>query len=205
MVGNVNASCICGLPNDVAMLGRWCEASAECVSPRSVCRIPGPILLSANQCHAPTPCSRHTSCSECNYQAECGWCAADGRCTEGHVNGPNSGYCSSSYWRWGSCNARTAPHLTALWVSLGVGIVVTIIGFSLVVCIRRLRQRAPSDAIELSVASSSHSDDMFASSSPQITTALPGYMYTTTSAPNQPSYVYTAVPVGPVVSSIPTQ
>lgn len=39
---------------------------------------------------------------------------------------------------------------------------------------------------------------------PSFTSAMPGYLYTTSSNDaSAPQYVYTAVPVGPVVASIP--
>lgn len=78
----------------------------------------------------------------------------------------------------------------------------------LVICIRRRRQLASDDSTSFELASAEDYpiEDYSAPSSaqPAFGNALPGYLYTTSSSDaSQPQYVYTAVPVGPVVSSIP--
>lgn len=82
----------------------------------------------------------------------------------------------------------------------------------IVVCVRRRRQLASNDATSFELGPTDNfaiEDDESSSSpsfisQPQFGNALPGYLYTTQSNDaSQPQYVYTAVPVGPVVNSIP--
>ena len=91
------------------------------------------------------------------------------------------------------------------------GIMALIAGSVLIViCVRRRRQLANNDsaAFELGPADNFAIEDDASSpsfiSQPQFGNALPGYLYTTQSNDtSQPQYVYTAVPVGPVVNHIP--
>lgn len=87
---------------------------------------------------------------------------------------------------------------------IGGGVLAIVFVGALLCFLRRRRQLATNDAIEL--VSTDTTFDAPSAYAPQAATALPGYMYTTTSSsPNQPSYIYTAVPVGPVLASVPNQ
>lgn len=128
--------------------------------------------------------------------------------------GPTPGYCSTSAWRWLSCSAPASPiaqrpSLAIFWIFLGVGaaLCVVVLIIALLIRRRRLRQQAQSaDVIELA-ATSAVSDDSapgytYAPAPAAFAEAVPGYLYTTPTAGNQPQYIYTAVPVGAPVQSL---
>jgi hypothetical protein len=199
---------LCGLHT-----GRWCgtpsSTNGECVSTSTAC-LPGySYFTTPSTCPAPPSCSSASTCSACILKTGCGWCASTASCTSGTRSGATASFCSSSNWRFGTCYYNNS-HLAVLWIVLGVGTALCVLALVLVICIRRARQASASnnDTIELSVSPVGDASSGFsytAEPSPSFgASAMPGYMYTTTSSgANQPTYLYTAVPVGAPVMSIP--
>lgn len=94
--------------------------------------------------------------------------------------------------------------MVTIFVIIGIFAIAAGSIFTLI-CLRRRRQLASDDFTSFELGSTEDFPIEDAPTSPPaFGNALPGYLYTTSSTDSSaPQYVYTAVPVGPVVSHIP--
>jgi len=183
----------------------WCGVTNECMSRQTTCLIPSTLVQYSQYCSSGTPppvpvadtCANVRGCDSCVRQHNCGWCSYTSKC----MLLTSQRYCPSSSFYSASCPRSASSRNVIAWVVLALGCIGTFIALTLVICIRRRRQAASEDVANFELQPTG---GFSAPTTPSVlTSTVPGYMYTTASSGNQPQYIYTAVPVGPVLDSIP--